>query len=385
MEEHLSSYLYSRNGVYYFCRRIPEDLKCNYKQNKIALSLRTRNAKAARIKAASLASQLDEDWLTLRWRSNGTPLRRFLRNQSVEARIESSAPLLSEAREIYLRLKGKNRPSTFSSAVERATNNLFNIVGDKPIDTYSRLDANLLRDSFFERGLSRGSVDRMFSTIRAVINFTAREFDLAEITSFSGIYLGEEGRSPEIKRLPIPSENIRSIQHLCQDADDEARWLIALISDTGMRLSEAIGLHKDDIRLENQRPHIVLRTHTWRRLKTKGSERIIPLVGVSLWAAKRAYEESGNLFLFPRYCSEKENKANSASAALNKWLRPKVPNGCVIHSFRHSIRDRLRAVECPQDITDRLGGWTVSGVGEGYGSGYPLEVLYKWLDRAVKS
>ena len=120
-------------------------------------------------------------------------------------------------------------------------------------------------------------------------------------------------------------------------------------------------------------------------MKTKGSERIIPLVGVSLWAAERAYEESGNHFLFPRYCSEKENKANSASAALNKWLRSKVPNGCVIHSFRHSIRGRLRAVECPQDITDRLGGWTVSGVGEGYGSGYPLEVLYKWLDRAVKS
>ena len=385
MEEHLSSYLYSRNGVYYFCRRIPEDLKCNYKQNKIALSLRTRNAKAARIKAASLASQLDEDWLTLRWRTKDTPLRRFLRDQAVEASIESSAPLLTEAREVYLRIKGKDRHDLFVAGVTRATNNLINLIGDKPIDKYSRSDANMLRDSFFERGLARGSVDRMFSTIRAVINFTAREFDLAEITSFSGIYLGEEGRSPEIKRLPIPSENIRSIQHLCQDADDEARWLIALISDTGMRLSEAIGLHKDDIRLENQRPHIVLRTHKWRRLKTKGSERIIPLVGVSLWAAKQAYEESGNLFLFPRYCSEKENKANSASAALNKWLRPKVPNGCVIHSFRHSIRDRLRAVECPQDITDRLGGWTVSGVGEGYGSGYPLEVLYKWLDRAVKS
>ena len=261
MEEHLSSYLYSRNGVYYFCRRIPEDLKCNYKQNKIALSLRTRNAKAARIKAASLASQLDEDWLTLRWRTKDTPLRRFLRDQAVEASIESSAPLLTEAREVYLRIKGKDRHDLFVAGVTRATNNLINLIGDKPIDKYSRSDANMLRDSFFERGLARGSVDRMFSTIRAVINFTAREFDLAEITSFSGIYLGEEGRSPEIKRLPIPSENIRSIQHLCQDADDEARWLIALISDTGMRLSEAIGLHKGDIRLENQRPHIVLRTH----------------------------------------------------------------------------------------------------------------------------
>jgi hypothetical protein len=31
------------------------------------------------------------------------------------------------------------------------------------------------------------------------------------------------------------------------EADDDLRWLIALISDTGMRLSEAAGLHVDDI------------------------------------------------------------------------------------------------------------------------------------------
>ena len=29
--------------------------------------------------------------------------------------------------------------------------------------------------------------------------------------------------------------------------------------------------------------------------------------------------------------------------------------------------------ECPQDIMDRLGGWSVGGVGETYGSGYPIE------------
>jgi hypothetical protein len=88
--------------------------------------------------------------------------------------------------------------------------------------------------------------------------------------------------------------------------------------------------------------------------------------------------------MFPRYCSEYECKSNSASAALNKWLRPKVPEDCVIHSFRHSIRDRLRAVECPQDITDRLGGWTVGGVGETYGSEYPTEVLHKRMKKAVE-
>ena len=88
-------------------------------------------------------------------------------------------------------------------------------------------------------------------------------------------------------------------------------------------------------------------------------------------------------FAFPRYTSLKGCNANSASAALNKWMKEKLSKQYVIHGFRHSFRDRLRAVECPQDITDRLGGWAVGGVGEGYGSGYPIEVLYKWMDKAL--
>lgn len=57
-----------------------------------------------------------------------------------------------------------------------------------------------------------------------------------------------------------------------------------------------------------------------------------------------------------------------------------MPDNCVIHSFRHSLRDRLRAVECPSDIVDAIGGWKTSGVGHGYGNWYPLEVLEKWVN-----
>ena len=49
------------------------------------------------------------------------------------------------------------------------------------------------------------------------------------------------------------------------------------------------------------------------------------------------------------------------------------------HSFRHSMRDRLRAVECPSDIIDQIGGWPSSSVGESYGEGYELSVLAKWM------
>ena len=153
---------------------------------------------------------------------------------------------------------------------------------------------------------------------------------------------------------------------------------MALISDTGMRLSEASGLAREDIVLDADIPHIIIRPHPWRRLKTKGSERTLPLVGCSLWAAERAVEASQySPYLFPRYCNDKGCKANSASAALNKWLKQTIGDDYVMHSFRHSMRDRLRAVSCPSEMIDQIGGWSKRSAGEGYGERFKIEQILK--------
>ena len=34
---------------------------------------------------------------------------------------------------------------------------------------------------------------------------------------------------------------------------------------------------------------------------------------------------------------------------------------------------------------DRLGGWSVGGIGESYGTGYPVDVLSKWMSRGIMS
>ena len=57
-----------------------------------------------------------------------------------------------------------------------------------------------------------------------------------------------------------------------------------------------------------------------------------------------------------RYNRGSISNADLASAALNKWLKPRVFRGFVFHSFRHSIRDRVVAVECPSDIIDAISG-----------------------------
>ena len=84
-------------------------------------------------------------------------------------------------------------------------------------------------------------------------------------------------------------------------------------------------------------------------------------------------------FAFPRYTNTFNCNANSASASLNKWLKDQLKGEYVIHSFRHSLRDRLRAVECPSDIVDSIGGWITLGVGQRYGEGYRIDVLNKWM------
>jgi hypothetical protein len=119
-----------------------------------------------------------------------------------------------------------------------------------------------------------------------------------------------------------------------------------------MRLAEACSLLASDICLDTELPYIELIEHLWRSLKTRAGKRQVLLVEASLWAAQRTKETSTSEFTFLRYCSKEKAKADFASNALNKWMRPHVPQGCVVHSFRHSLRDRLRTVECPSDIID---------------------------------
>ena len=372
--QRVAHYLWLKGDTYYFNRRVPKDMQGYYKSSRIIICLKTSRKDTALRSAKSIAQRLEDYWLSLRLSKLDVPGLHLLRDEPV-CRSASSFEPLSEALELYLRLKGVGKDKVFHRGAERNVQSVIDVLGDRPLDEYASSDAAAYRDYLLKKGLTTNSVKRNFSTIRSIINLCIQENGLDCKNAFSRVYLPDldDGK----KRKPIPIENIRQIQHDCIQADDEARWLVALISDTGMRLSEAAGLHIDDIKLDEEVPHIDLKPHVWRRLKTRGSQRQVPLVGASLWAAQRIKEtNTGSPYAFPRYTSAKGTNANSASAAINKWLKPRVPEGCVIHSFRHSLRDRLRAIQCPSDMIDQIGGWATAGVGHSYGEGYSLANMY---------
>lgn len=374
-------YLFQKRGVYYFSKQIPKDVRQHYSQNRIVQSLKTKSVKDAFYQSQNLLHKLNQHWYFLRIKDENIVL---FPNQFTKQIPQKRAPnpKLSDALQTYFKLKGKGKGEIFFRATRRAVRDVIALLKDRYLDDYSTTDAAQFRDHLLDKGLVSSTVKRIFAIIRAIINLSIQEYGLSCKNAFARTYIPDLEDS--IKRQPIPIDIIRDIQKECMKINDPNRWLIALISDTGMRLSEALGLKVSDIKLEKEIPYINITPNSARSLKTKSSIRQIPLVGSSLWAAEQILLNVKGEFAFPHYTIKDYCYTNSASAALNKWLKLRAPQHYVVHSFRHSMRDRLRAINCPSEMIDQIGGWSNQHIGKKYGSGYSLknllDVIIKILD-----
>jgi integrase len=378
---------YVRDGVYYYERRVPKDLERHYPRQKMVFSLRTKSVKIARSLAQSLTLRLDQYWSALRvQRGEMFALNLFPTEIPVlygdGVRASHADVTLDQAKQIYLKHKGAGRPDTFHRAAERTTKYLSEAIGEKTIGNIQKTDAILFRDYLVTRGLKGPSIGRVFGNARTIINIAFSELGIDKPNPFSGVFIDTSIGSA--RRNGFKSVDLLRLKKICHQYDDELRHILALICDTGMRLSEAVGLRHSDLALVHQYPHVMVQPNAHRRLKTASSTRSIPLVGDALWAAKRLASKNQNgEYLITRYNRYDRTDGNSASAALNKWLKQNEFVGYSVHSLRHSFRDRLREVECPVDIANQLGDWMNKGIGSQYGYGYQLGVLSKWMRKIV--
>lgn len=332
------------------------------------------------------ADALDAQTHTSHWCENLPPVHRV----AGDLLYGSKVPVfLSEALRAYQELKAEDPASNAGVYRIRVIDEFTSLYGDLPIDQYSRENANEFVKHLLGKGNKTSTVRRRLNSIRPVFRMMSRENELEDRKIFEGINIPNLGDDSE-DRLPYSVDELRTIQAACLAKDDDIRWIIALMSDTGMRVSEAIGLRVEDVFLDAPVPYVSIRFTETRRVKTKGSERDIPLVGASLWAIGRAIQHSEGGFFFPRYIdfskTPAKHKGTYASNTLIKWIRghpiaDKDQKGN--HSFRHSVQDRLRENQTPSEIRNVICGWQNKGVGARYGKGYSLKVLAPHLQRIV--
>ena len=291
-----------------------------------------------------------------------------------------SIPFLSEALEVYLqehkRRGSKELEKTTRLGVELVKSGL----GDRPLDLYRREEITEWRDSLLTE-MTTGTFKRRLGSIKAVFNKACAEFQLDLVNPFEKLTIHGEGLDSK-ERPPFTYDELLTIRSEVRSKDDSIGWIVGLLVETGARCGEIVGLRSDDVVLSHAVPHLLIRPHPklGRTLKNKQSERTVPLVGVSLWAAERALRASPRGWLFPRYAADHNIRATSAENTINKWL--KKMTGKTTHSFRHGLLDRLRDSGCPEDAAKQMVGHGAMTITRGYGRGYSLEVLEGYLGAA---
>jgi integrase len=222
------------------------------------------------------------------------------------------------------------------------------------------------------KGNKTATIRRCINSLSAILNYAYAELDLDKRNPFSRLFIKGEGEDSH-KRGTFTNDQLKWGYDKALASGSQIKLLMPLLGETGCRLAEIVGLKLEDVDLENDM--IYVRSNSARRLKTRSSQRTLPLVGYAKLAMEQALKQADDTYLFPRYIRDGACYATHASNALNKWLKKKF-DGLTAHCLRHTFRDRLRAVECPMDLIDQIGGWkSVSSIGNGYGEGYDIEII----------
>lgn len=424
-------YLIKRKNWYYYKRRIPKYHQHHYgTQSVIHVSLKTTSEPVAIQRASILNSELEKLWNKL---TANQPLNTDHEYQKAVQTAQSfnfsyrtidelaqgdlekiinrtqaiQQPAIFEKEQDIAALLGKHTVAslTISKALDeffefekpnhtrknadqlrkwknpriKAVKNFIQVCGDLPIDQITRADTLNFRSWWLARveseNLTSNTPNKDFSHLRTLIFFAkdhhALNIQVEEL--FSRIrFKGTPNSRPPfktsfIKERLLHPKNLAGLNRECQ-------LLLYAMADLGARPSELVGLNpdKDHIRLDTDIPFILIEGEEDREIKTQHSERIMPLVGASLYAFQQL--ENG----FKDYYRKPDKLSNN----INKFLRNNdlLPtDDHSVYSLRHSFEDRLTAVEPPDKVQAALMGHKYDR--PRYGDGPSLEQKYKWLQK----
>jgi integrase len=257
------------------------------------------------------------------------------------------------------------RVGGYNASEARAVWSLFKSLCNKPLKDCDRGDGRLLVKHFMDKGLKSATIEKKIAWLNAACNLAIKENKL-KFNPFAGIIpkLNDAKR-----RLPLDDADMKVIRANLKRLDKGDQSLLRILAATGMRLAEAFEIDGED-KERGVRYVIVGR-------KTEQSTRRVPLPAAVLPFLPKSIK--GPLFNRTKH----KDPSDAASKRLNRFL-----DDCgitdprkVVHSLRHRAQDRLRAAGCPEDVRWSILGHEEETVAAGYGEGFPVTLLRKWIDK----
>jgi integrase len=260
------------------------------------------------------------------------------------------------------------RHANVTGRFERETRNVWalfrRLTESKPLRDCDRDDGRKLVAHFDSQGLARATVAKKVMWLRAMCNLAIDDGKI-KFNPFSKIVPKAKNDDDHETRLPLSDDDIKAAKRNLDKLSEADALLYRLLAASGMRLGEAHAIDHEEPKEKGCRFVIV-------GSKTPQSKRRVPLpAGVLPYLPDTI---KGPLF---------KGSAPAASKRLNRFLRDCgiTDQNKVIHSLRHRAQDRLRAAGCPEDVRWALLGHEKRTVAAGYGEGFPVPLLKKWIDR----
>ena len=391
------THLKQKGRWWHYYRAVPREFHDVERKRLISFTLKTGDFVEARRRAAEISAQMEQDWREAKAR--GVSLcaqdaaERYRaaclvqRNTGFEPRAAmdlSDAELLDRLRVL---INGHETPSeqkavlglieesdfSLGDAFDRfwdyikdewsllsrdqqrvkrniylkAIRNFEASIGPLPFHKVERGHAVRFRSWWVDRvqakGLKPYTANREINSLRRMYSVNYDIDGLSKTNPFSGVRLKEV---VEVSRIPFETEQIHTIlkPNAIPKLDDSFKLLIRLLVNTGMRPVEAIGLELADVSLDHEVPHVHVRKNAVRGLKTDHSERLLPLLGVSLRATEELVAAGG--------WGKRLGKNMYATSVINRNLRDSevvTDKRQSLYSLRHWFQDQLTK----RDVVDR--------------------------------
>lgn len=366
-------YLHEVGGQLHYRRRVPDDLKGVIGKNewKHALGL----SKGQEVHAAKLVADYNfayagliaqERVKQITGQPAFAPARPDVLAEEPKRAPQQASVKLTDA---YVYDREAHGGERYEKIFQVSVDSIVLHLGDVNILTMTPKDVQVWIGKCADAGNKPSTTQRRVNALRALINRYFRDHEIEKKNPFSNPQI-KDGSGSRTDRLPFNKDHLKRIDHYFAKAPkltDDIRCLLTMLKLTGARPLEIGGLDADDVILDHDVPHIWIRNNAHRRIKTKGSERRIPLVGDALDTTRKQKLDHSKGALFSRTC----HNTNSLSQRLNKLIRragvPKSPR-LVVYSFRHTLEEAMRAAGVREHTQKRIMGHTDQSITGRYGA-----------------
>lgn len=297
--------------------------------------------------------------------AHGSPHGRAVVASVKDGGVEKSLPL-SEA---YKRDKAKYGGNRDEKRIKFAVDAFLADVGDVDFLNLKRADVEEWMRKARERGWSDATIKRRTVALQGI--HTRLMIGLDRPLSSAWRKLGLKDSGADAKQ-PLNAAHLEALEAHLPKLPARLRQMFVLMKYLGLGAKEIGGLRARDFVFDHKVPHVIVRPHEGRGLKTATRGRSLPLIGEALTVAREAVKSSkGEMVFVPK--GSTLNPQGISQRLAKEMRNAGIPKSTRLtpYSLRHGFEEAMKLANVRPGLIKYAMGHAGSGITDKYGASAP--------------